>query len=760
MSPRRRLRQTTSFALRGTVPWLTRLAAVGLSVLMLLVLPFPCLAAGTSISILAPPSLLADSTVESAIKDSISLCNRGFPGAVVTLNHKKSRVLLILSQPQPPSPAARARARRTYQTMNLPDASFRWESTGAGESIVLRLTASAPEGIAAGLYALLQEKLGFRFVHPRQTVFPAHRCWPLPARFTFSGRPRFPSRGFHLHTLHPAELTEQLHDPNYPNSFADVACYLDWLARNGQNTFQFFLLRGIDRDSWIPHARRIVSYAHSRGIRCGVEVSLSMLQQRAFQTITLLRPFPSYRQQVDTTLSWLFQAGWDFVTLDTTMGEYLPALGELMPELQSYFEAQVAERYRARFFLATHVIRRGDGSGVPGPQLPSSGIMIHSVMCYSACEPKAPVYGNPNQRFLLEAARDENSRRETWYWPESSYWVCFDSSVPLLLLTYLDSRYQDMEQMASIGVSGHLTFSSGWEWGYWLTDWSVARWSWDYTVGGHRTATAPLSRLAALFPDPGLMHDFQEALALQNLWLKGQELQRYLSALTPFAELPPPLAHSFQPSPDFSYAWLRFSASHKEAAAVLNGPVPELEQYARLMELVCDRLEARIVLLSKRSGMAGAPWDLARELATGLRVGALRARHRALTLRALIAGREGPAFSFGTGQESERLLSRAREVRAAAQTLVTLQEGHYRFPIGSLARRRRSLSAYQFGYLYPASQLFFWRREEEQVRQGRFDPFFMNLWDPWSVLGLETLFHGSQMSQLPDILHILNATVM
>ena len=720
--------------------WLRRLGQVRLATLMLLALPFPCLAAGTSITIQAPAALLANPVVDLAVKDGISLLKRGFPGATISLNQHNSGVLLVLSSPQPGVLAARDSAPRRYQTLDVPEASFRWESRDAGGRRVLRLTAGTPEGIAAGLYALLQEKLGFRFVHPRQTLYPCHRHWPLPAGFAFSGRPRFASRGFHLHTLHPTELTEQLHDPNYPDSFTDVAGYLDWLARNGQNSFQFFLLRGIDRKSWIPHARRIVCYAHSRGISCGVEVSLSMLQQQAFQAVTLLKPFPSYRRQVDDSLAWLFQAGWDFVTLDATMGEYLPGLGAIMPDLQEYFERQVAERYHARLFLATHVIRRGQGTGVPGPLAPSSGILIHSVMSYSASEPKAPVYGNLNQRFLLDAVRAENGRRETWYWPESSYWVCFDSSVPLLLLTYLDSRHQDMEQMSGIGVSGHLTFTSGWEWGYWLVDWSVARWSWDYLDAGRRVATAPLSRLAELFPDPDLVHDFQEALALQNLFLKDQELQRYLSALTPFAELPPPLSHSFQPSPDFSYAWLRFSAGDKEAVAVLNGPVPELEQYARLMELVCDRLEARIGPLGKRSGVSGATWDLAEELEIALRVGALRARHRALTLRALIAGRGGPAFAFGSGPESELLLARAGTVRAAAQALVEFQEGRYRFPVGSLARRRESLSAYQFGYLYPAARLFFWRREEEQVRQGRFDPFFMNLWDPWSVLGLRTLF--------------------
>ena len=64
---------------------------------------------------------------------------------------------------------------------------------------------------------------------------------------------------------------------------------------------------------------------------------------------------------------------------------------------------------------------------------------------------------------MLEAAHAEVGHREVWYWPESSYWVGFDSSVPLLLLPYLDSRYEDLLLMERLGVTGHLTFTSGWE---------------------------------------------------------------------------------------------------------------------------------------------------------------------------------------------------------------------------------------------------------------------------------------------------------
>jgi hypothetical protein len=72
--------------------------------------------------------------------------------------------------------------------------------------------------------------------------------------------------------------------------------------------------------------------------------------------------------------------------------------------------------------------------------------------------------------------------------------------------------------------------------------------------------------------------------------------------------------------------------------------------------------------------------------------------------------------------------------------LVARQESGYRYPLERIARRTGNLTAYPFGYLYPASRLFFWEREEEQVRHERFDAFFMNLWDFRRTLGMGSLF--------------------
>ena len=691
------------------------------------------------IGILAPPQLLASPVARSAVQDCLSLLAKGFPGASVTLNPRDAQVLLVLPRPTPAGAAARIGSPRPYPVLQSTEADFSWRWTRRGDRRRLLLAARTPEAVSAGLYALLQEKLGFGFVHPRQTVFPAHSFWPLADRGSFSGRPRFPQRGFHLHTLHPTELTEQLHDPRIPGALKDVTDYLDWLARNGQNTFQFFLLREVDRKSWPAHARNILAYAKRRGIKCGIEISLAMLQQQSFQAITLLQPFPSYRSQVDRSLAWLFQAPWDFVTLEATLGEHLPLIGKFLPAVQAHLEEVVNKRYGARLFYATHVIGPEDLCTIRRPELPDSGILIHTVMSYSASEPKAPVYGNLNQCFMLDAARCETGRRETWYWPESSYWVCFDSSVPLLLLTYLDSRWDDMQQMERIGIRGHLTFSSGWEWGYWLVDWSIARWSWTYLDNGARRPSAPLSRLSELFSDRLLDRYWKEALALQNLFLKEQELQRYLSALTPFSELPPPLHRPFQPEPGFRYSWLLEDASADQAAAAVSGPIQELECYGRQMRRICDQIDARLPTL-KENGMPGDLLSLAEELSIGLRVGALRAGQRAATLRALLAKR-----SAGPGSAADPItwrlhLERAARFRLDALTMVRRQEQNYRFPRELLTMRRPSLTAYGFGYLYPAATLFFWEREEEQVRRSRFDPLIMNIWDVRRTLGLGSLF--------------------
>ena len=109
-------------------------------------------------------------------------------------------------------------------------------------------------------------------------------------------------------------------------------------------------------------------------------------------------------------------------------------------------------------------------------------------------------------------------------------------------------------------------------------------------------------------------------------------------------------------------------------------------------------------------------------------------------MRALLAKREDSLSNSGNTRTSKEWLAAAQIVRLEALKPVRGQESLYRYPVALIARERASLTAYPFGYLYPAGVLFFWEREEEQIRQERFDAFFMNLWDFRRTLGLGSLF--------------------
>ncbi|MEC4685018.1 MAG: hypothetical protein VST71_04700 [Nitrospirota bacterium] len=703
-----------------------------------------------TVSLIAPVEILENSVTGTTIDDVIQLLGQGFSNLDISLNNRDADIQIILNSINPDSQAGSSRfiRGRKYDYLRYPDHEYQWDSSCRDGTIILRLSSPSFEGMSFGLYGLLQEKLGFKFYHPKRTIIPHHQNWPLPVGFQWKAFPRFDKKGFHIHSLHPIELSRQLHDPDYPDALPDIKEYIDWLARNQQNLFQFFLLRDIDRKLWIAHAAEFVDYAHKRGILTGVEISLSMLQQKAFQTIKLLKFFPSYRKQIDDTLAWLFKAPWDFVTVDFTMGEYLPDLATVMPETKEYMVKQVTEKYNRKLMFTTHVIskkanpfssKKAQKKRETEP-VGKTGILIHTVMFYSIDEPVAPVYGNKNQRFMLRKAIGENKRQEVWYWPESAYWVTFDNSVPLFLLPYLDARWSDMVTMKRIGVDNHLTFSSGWEWGYWLTDWSIARWSWKYTEDGIVKKTHPLSILWDIFPDHDLQQSWKEALQLQKYYLKQLGLISFLAALDPSAEFPRPFNKPFQPRPPFAYKWLLVKASYAETARVLNGPVNSLNEYARKMNLITDKIEIQTSSFIKRTRDASPELKvIAGELTRGLKVTALRARHKALLLKTLIAMRKGDKNNKNLPNKAGYLLKEAEAVRLRAQKLVLKQEQIYRYPVGLIARQRKSFTAYEFGYLYPVSNLYFWKREEDQIKHRRFDALYMSIWDYPRIIGIDSL---------------------
>ncbi len=637
---------------------------------------------------------------------------------------------------------------RNYPYFHYPDHGFTWLQSSTPltqtHTETLRLTASSAQGIANGLYALLQEKLGFKFIHARQTIIPQLREWPLAGEWTWRGKPKFDKKGFHLHTMHPLELTEALHDPTFPGGLAMVEEYILWLARNGQNYFEFSLMEGVDNelDTWVAYAAQFTRYAHDRGILCGLDLSIHMIQQKSYQ----LAQFPPgdfrpYEQQIGSRIRRLMRANWDFINLEFALAEFVGGLENLRNRLRDAVIAEMAHYPQTKLIGRQHVVKPEDEVGgshgnasLNVPSDPRMGILVHTVMCYALTDSHAPVYELENFSHLLAMLEAQNQLRETWFYPESAYWVTFDNSIPLLLLPYLNARYRDIQTCAAMGIPGHVTFSSGWEWGYWLVDWSIARWSWDYETNDgmikHLPGPmgGPYQYLQSFFPDPNAAAQVATIADLQQTWLIDHNLLRWLCPSNPTDELPMPMNKQFQPRGFANLGDLRDVAEqHPERLSEL--PIDSLQRYAADCEQLAVGLHWASAFESTPSQLGT---QLEWELADALLITALRARHSAQLMEA--AQRYAAAHNSMAALRAG--LATAAQTRAEALEIVRRQEARYRYPVAQLAGRYHSHTSYDFGYLYTVHNLHFWAREEQQMLKGRHGPFFWNIYDLGKIAGV------------------------
>src|SRR5690606_26296144 len=104
----------------------------------------------------------------------------------------------------------------------------------------------------------------------------------------------------------------------------------------------------------------------------------------------------------------------------------------------------------------------------------SVGVLPHTVMFYGVVEDKAPMYGNKNFHGIRDFMVKEKSKRPTWYYPETSYWVGMDVDIPLFLTDYFRSRAEDVKFLYDNQIEGQLNFTTGHALGYWLFDWNLA----------------------------------------------------------------------------------------------------------------------------------------------------------------------------------------------------------------------------------------------------------------------------------------------
>lgn len=562
-----------------------------------------------------------------------------------------------------------------------------------------------------GLWALLREGYGLYFPHPRLVV----RRTRTPAFDTLVGRPRFRWRGFHLHTQHPLELTEALHNPDYPDGLTLIYEYIRWLSRNGQNYFEFCLLRTVDFRRWVPYFRRVVSYAQERGVRVGVDLSLRMQQQYAYQLLPryeLGRPIERLRWRLDS----LAATGVYALNVELTRAEFIGrSWGSLLDTL-----VEEADRRGVRLLTRQHVVppeAYARGSFQVSQLPPTYTLAVHSVMCYGLGDTLVPVYRCRDFSHLRHSLVVEGERRPVWYYPESAYWVTFDNSVPVWLLSYLRSRWKDIGETAGL-AEGHLTFSSGWDVGYWFFDWRIAAWSWRYETEEGEEPAYPADGFIRLFGGDSLA--WARLIRFQDSLLVGRDLLSYITPTTPIDELGWRWLPPFQPRLPHSpwKLWRRPRSYRPRYEAVLAGWRAALGEWPPF--LPCEGCDSALRRLHSELGTA---WEITRE----------RVAFRYWYLEALLAPNRAHRRAAVRNMEVSYEIARSMVVTLPIRYPETAKRR-----ICRAGRRgcKHPHPSYRFGYLYPAVSLHFWKREIGQAKHGRWSPFYMNLWNIPRITGL------------------------
>ena len=602
------------------------------------------------------------------------------------------------------------------------------------ESYILRLgrVEGRPVLAAAGsdllghqyaAYALLDE-MGFGFFHPEETYIPALPLVPDSLDETFS--PSYHWRGFHAHTMHPIELMDALLVPGEAGLEEAKRC-MHWLVANRVDYLQWPLLRTVDMEAWIPHATAIADYAHTLGLRIGIDVSYKFMQQNTYM---LMPGSGDWEAQLRDGVDRILQVDFDVINVEMGTSEFLPTSDTLTMEWLNATVDYLEEAYVSRGREVELIVKIHCSTGqtapnfgdinfnfLPGLADPRVGVMPHSVQFYDLYR-TAPTYDNEDFSHIREFLLAEIGERRVLYYPETAYWVSFDVDLPIFLPHYVYSRWNDLHRLDGSGMDGQIVFSSGFEWGYWLNDYAAAMFAYEAALGW----TAVVERFSRIFgPAAEAFHSlFCEIVEEQGSDLLEDGLIGYMIGYEPADDLGLMVGIHAQPEKVlFSELGRRGRAKVEEFEA---GTLAGLAGLSDTYHDFSDRLDAL------RGDVPGASLPWFDEIADAVEVTSLRADHVYGLYRGVVARRKAELGMDPQGlQEAEAAFAAAVAAREAAASVVGARRASYRYPADRLDGFYENPTTYEFGYLYTSRTGFYWLRDEAKAIDGNTCPCNLNI---------------------------------
>jgi hypothetical protein len=530
------------------------------------------------------------------------------------------------------------------------------------------------------------ENLGFRFRAPDATYVPPELAFEGAGSLGVLHAPEVKGqRGLQLHTLHPIEAHFAMWQPG---DEAAARRIFDWIVKNRGNHVQWPALDDIMEPArhaaWKEKTQRLLAHAHTRGLTVGLGIQIfgSGNMQQAFD----LSDGEDFESELAQRLP--------LVTQDLAFDAYVLAFGEFFGEDADRFIAAVnattAAIHAARPLAAVHAsIHVGADQRVQyrGEDLPYYFLVkhadptivsnVHTVMFYNLFEDAGGAYGHSDfaehRAYLLE---QQQAGRKPTYYPESAYWIAFDNSVPLFLPVYVRSRWLDLDGLPAL--DGHLIFSSGWEWGYWLTDYVSLRAS--YALPPSYKAAIAHAYGNDLAPAVELVTELADLQARRSI---DERLAPYQAGRDALIDLGDQLGIHSQPDRT------TFEDIANGAAFDL---LPALAAYA-------DELTA-LARRARKLSLPSSRWS--RELVDGFEVTAARARFIHAAYAAQLTGAPRTALDDALEDGQAAVDRRHRDF-------------HYQGPADNLIGRPANATIYAYGYLHQPNTLCYWVRERAQL---------------------------------------------
>jgi hypothetical protein len=522
-------------------------------------------------------------------------------------------------------------------------------------------------------------------------------------------------RGLQIHLLHPLEYLKSLMEPGESN-LAEARRLVDWLVKTGQNHVQWPLLGSVDWPSFAEHARQIAAYAHSRGVTVGASLNLST-KGSLQRNYVLVRDETKFADNIASGLSRALEVPWD--DIEIALGEFLAADPEKLLVWLDTAVAHVAKvspstrvnvQNHIGNFPELYVDFRGEKKTffyhVPKYADPRLGQTVHTLFWFDTYRDRG-MYMHPDFKFQREYMLSQLPKRRVRYFPESAYWIAADVDVPVFLPEFIESRWIDINgldrDIRAAGLpplEGHVTFNSGHEWGFWMTDYLTAKMLWE--------PAAPLDRFVAHYGAAygscaqGVTAELAQFIALQKKYLFEGQLTQYVSGEDATVETGASVGYVIRPiRTKFE---VLVTGSENDRVAFETDVLAPLEAMTRETRPIEDSLAARC----RGSDAALTPW--CNELRDGVRIVRMRLEHAVIIYRAVLA------YARGDRDGARGGLSKARAKTGEAKEVIEEREKAYRFDLGRLTDAYDNPTFYPFGYLRQAHTQCLWKRREELAR--------------------------------------------